>query len=292
MQNAVPNSASVFMGNFTLPIAARLARSGQFNAAVDMLDNCANQDASVRLLRGRVRAQSGDVDNARSEFQSLLTEDPHNGEAVAALAALDADRGQRLTQRNWMGVLFLVTLLITLAILMKVDWSGPTERYDDAAMVAAISDLGDRVASFETRLESAGVRPENTTTAGLVPDEFLAFADVHHFINTDPGYANVECVPTFPDQANLTIQCSGTVLSDWMAEQMHAAVRPRARGLSMDFANVAVSGRYRVQKNDTLGHIANLAYGDVSRWQDIWQSNQSQLSTPDILIPGVELIIP
>jgi prophage tail gpP-like protein len=52
--------------------------------------------------------------------------------------------------------------------------------------------------------------------------------------------------------------------------------------------------RYRVQNGDYLRKIAAIAYGDESRWPEIFAANQSTLRSPnpDSIFPGEILIIP
>jgi nucleoid-associated protein YgaU len=43
---------------------------------------------------------------------------------------------------------------------------------------------------------------------------------------------------------------------------------------------------------DTLSHIAQRCYGDPSRWHSIYKANRDELSSPDLIDPGLELVIP
>lgn len=62
-----------------------------------------------------------------------------------------------------------------------------------------------------------------------------------------------------------------------------------------DIANYPTPGkRYRVQTGDYFRRIAAIAYGDESRWPQIFNANQSTLRSqnPDVVFPGEILIIP
>lgn len=49
---------------------------------------------------------------------------------------------------------------------------------------------------------------------------------------------------------------------------------------------------YVVQSGDTLSKIAKEHYGDANRYNEIFEANREQLSDPDKIKPGQELIIP
>ncbi|MFH1421934.1 MAG: LysM peptidoglycan-binding domain-containing protein, partial [Planctomycetota bacterium] len=49
---------------------------------------------------------------------------------------------------------------------------------------------------------------------------------------------------------------------------------------------------YIIQKSDTLLKIAELHYGDSTRWRDILAANKNKITDKDRLLPGTVLIIP
>ncbi len=49
---------------------------------------------------------------------------------------------------------------------------------------------------------------------------------------------------------------------------------------------------YVVQSGDTLSKIAKEHYGDANRYMEIFEANREQLSDPNKIKPGQELIIP
>ena len=49
---------------------------------------------------------------------------------------------------------------------------------------------------------------------------------------------------------------------------------------------------YVVQSGDTLSKIAKEHYGDANKYMVIFDANRDQLSDPDKIKPGQELIIP
>lgn len=49
---------------------------------------------------------------------------------------------------------------------------------------------------------------------------------------------------------------------------------------------------YVVQSGDTLSKIAKEHYGDANKYMVIFEANREQLSNPDKIKPGQELIIP
>jgi nucleoid-associated protein YgaU len=50
--------------------------------------------------------------------------------------------------------------------------------------------------------------------------------------------------------------------------------------------------RYTVESGDTLWKIAEEAYGDGARYEEIYEANRSVLKDPDHILPGQELSIP
>jgi prophage tail gpP-like protein len=52
--------------------------------------------------------------------------------------------------------------------------------------------------------------------------------------------------------------------------------------------------QYTVVKDDTLSHIAAIAYGDGTKWPKIWKANQTTLKSddPDLIFPGEVIFIP
>lgn len=50
--------------------------------------------------------------------------------------------------------------------------------------------------------------------------------------------------------------------------------------------------RYTVKAGDTLSKIAKEHYGDASQWKRIHQANAASIPNPDLIHPGLELVIP
>ncbi len=57
-------------------------------------------------------------------------------------------------------------------------------------------------------------------------------------------------------------------------------------------AGAAQQRTYKVQSGDTLSKIAQQFYGKANEYNKIFQANRSQLSNPDHISPGMELVIP
>ena len=54
----------------------------------------------------------------------------------------------------------------------------------------------------------------------------------------------------------------------------------------------AAGSSYTVQSGDTLWKIASRAYGDGSRYPEIFEANRDVLKQPEHILPGQQLIIP
>ncbi len=63
-------------------------------------------------------------------------------------------------------------------------------------------------------------------------------------------------------------------------------------GLRIGGAQANPPVRYTVQQGDTLSHIAQRFYKDVSRWAEIYQANRERIREPKALAGGLELLIP
>lgn len=59
-------------------------------------------------------------------------------------------------------------------------------------------------------------------------------------------------------------------------------------------ASVDIHGEtvHKVQSNDSLSKIARKYYGDVAKWKRIYEANRDNMSDPDALYVGQELLIP
>ncbi len=57
-------------------------------------------------------------------------------------------------------------------------------------------------------------------------------------------------------------------------------------------AALAEQGSYTVQSGDTLWIIAEIVYGDGSKYAKIFDANTDLLEQPDQILPGQKLLIP
>lgn len=49
---------------------------------------------------------------------------------------------------------------------------------------------------------------------------------------------------------------------------------------------------YVVKSGDSLSKIALRTYGDMFAWEKIWEANKGEISNPDLLEIGMNLVIP
>ncbi|MBA2778497.1 LysM peptidoglycan-binding domain-containing protein [Billgrantia kenyensis] len=71
---------------------------------------------------------------------------------------------------------------------------------------------------------------------------------------------------------------------DELIDELENDQRLVARGLD---ANL-----YRVQRGDTLAGIAGRFYGSSQRWQELHEANRHVLENPDLVWPGLTLVVP
>jgi nucleoid-associated protein YgaU len=69
------------------------------------------------------------------------------------------------------------------------------------------------------------------------------------------------------------------------------ASQPSSTTAGASYAS-AGSRVHRVAKGDTLFSLARTYYSDARRWKDIYEANRSQVSNPDRIFVGQELVIP
>lgn len=83
--------------------------------------------------------------------------------------------------------------------------------------------------------------------------------------------------------------------------QAHAAVKVPARATTVVEQvrtdalvrhDQGASGRYTVQRGDTLSSIAKRFYGNAADWPRIFQANESAVKDPNVISPGEVLTIP
>jgi ABC-type amino acid transport substrate-binding protein len=72
-----------------------------------------------------------------------------------------------------------------------------------------------------------------------------------------------------------------TLMKTYLASKSEAFMKP-------------VEGRksYRVVSGDTLGKIARQELGNSERWEEIWKLNTQRVADPNLIYPGLVLILP
>jgi nucleoid-associated protein YgaU len=67
---------------------------------------------------------------------------------------------------------------------------------------------------------------------------------------------------------------------------------PAASAAAAGAAPVAATRRYTVVAGDSLSKISKHFYGDANQYMKIFEANKDQLSDPDKIKPGMDLIVP
>jgi len=287
------------IADLRLPLASRLARAGQFDAAEAVLENIETPGPTVQLLRGRIYAQSGQVANARTVFEEILQTDSSNTEAAAALSALRAMAVDGVSRKLvlWRIVTAVLVLLVVVLSLLESKPDTPAVVVKDLPTLIAVQSLGERIADLEATLQreiAAIDTPRPLATGQPVAahtDDLLGFASVHELINTNSRYAGVSCSPHLNGDGSLLIRCSGNVSSNWIYAKLRDDVSNQARSATASF-DVGIDWSYVVRHNDSLSTIAQRVYGDSSRWPAIWNTNRATVTDPNRLLPATELTLP
>lgn len=63
-------------------------------------------------------------------------------------------------------------------------------------------------------------------------------------------------------------------------------------GSSSEASGTGTGQSYTVKSGDSLSKIAKHFYGDGSKWKLIHEANRDQISNPDLIHPGQEIMIP
>ena len=131
------------------------------------------------------------------------------------------------------------------------------------------------VQSVEKLVEKTPVEPSNdnvtlegkwegTKTASIEPEEAFSEMSVAEMISEEPEIANL-----IPPEVEETIDAVDTEQEDFSVETIH-----------------------KVISNDSLFKIARKYYGDEAKWHKIYEVNKDNMSGPNALYIGQELLIP
>ena len=123
------------------------------------------------------------------------------------------------------------------------------------------------------RLTHLHVQDNKLFMQGAAPSEQIKNDVWNQIKAVDPSYHDLTC--------DLTVDTS---LPNPMQQQASAAAASAGGG---------TSGRtYRVQAGDTLSKIAKEFYGNANDYNRIFEANRNQLSDPNKIQVGQELVIP
>jgi len=90
---------------------------------------------------------------------------------------------------------------------------------------------------------------------------------------------------------------SGTVAYSYDKNRIWDKIKTHAGwegeiGADLRIANTDIYGVYTVKSGDTLSHVAKEFLGNANAYNDIFNLNKDQLSSPDVIKPGQKLKIP
>ena len=90
---------------------------------------------------------------------------------------------------------------------------------------------------------------------------------------------------------------SGTVAYSYDKNRIWDKIKTHAGwegevGADIRIANTDIYGVYTVKSGDTLSHIAKEFLGNANAYGKIFDINQDQLTSPDVIKPGQKLKIP
>lgn len=169
--------------------ARRLALANRHGDALALLEGLpdASVDGRIRLLRGKILVQSGDLDGARAEFEAARRLAPDDPDALAAHELAERlGRGEGASvPRNGRLVLGLLATILALGLLGAAGWLGvrwghaqAPARQDAAAVTTdpriteILGGLEDKIdaqkGSLDSLLSSDAARHEET---GRIRDE-------------------------------------------------------------------------------------------------------------------------
>jgi len=77
-----------------------------------------------------------------------------------------------------------------------------------------------------------------------------------------------------------------------LMQQADAAVTNLRRQQLLLAAAMGAGSVYQLRPEDTLALLAARFYGNGNRWPKIYEANRHVLDNPDLLLPGVTLVLP
>jgi len=273
------------------PRAALLARQGRYEEARDWLDLLLEREPHPDLycLLGKIHAQRGDYDAAKSAFEAALAARPVHAEAAAALIRLRAltEPVPARVLHGWRGATAVLAVLLALAGVRLMS-AGPPE-IDVAAEPPEID-----VAAEPPEIDVAAGVPaaDPGTWVAADPRVFEDYAQLAAGIRSLSHGTALRSAPAWAD-GELRIAVSGSVPTPHLERRLLALGEdvsdPR---IALDTTELRVDHRYVVQQGDSLVSIAEHLYGDGSAWRRIWKANADQISNPHIVFSGTTLTVP
>src|SRR5262245_28233990 len=94
------------------------------------------------------------------------------------------------------------------------------------------------------------------------------------------------------DQINQVDPTYSDLIADITVDQTAAAQRRPSQAAGAGVGGGQESRTYRVQSGDTLSKISRQFYGDANQYMRIFEANRNQLSDPNKIQVGQELVIP
>jgi len=129
----------------------------------------------------------------------------------------------------------------------------------------------------QVRLENVNMQGDKLFIRGEAPSAEAKNRVWDQIKLVDPNYSDLTC--------DITVNASAAP-----QQQSTQQSQPRAMG-----AGVGSSGsmrKYTVKSGDSLSKISNEFYGSASQYMKIFEANRDQLSDPNKIQPGQELVIP
>jgi nucleoid-associated protein YgaU len=309
--------------------ALRLAKQGQTEMAIASLvqaNEIALADPTIMVVLGKLYAQQGRYDNARSSWIKALELRPGIAEAEAGLRRLDAmaqeattakasrekeqaaalKRNRQVNQRR--SLMTLVGAFVAGAIvlfLFQLVWPQSSAAQSTSRSVALVpSSPTVTPSATPTATPTATVVPSATSAPTAVPSATSAPTVAPPTLvptPTVPDYAQAVqlAIKARPELAKYTIdvkqdglvvRLSGLVPTLLIRYQVEYTARGVQGVTLLDLGELRLMGTYTVQLGDSPWSIADKVYGDGRLYPALLRANNLDITAP--FYPGLELVLP
>lgn len=228
------------LSSITLQAATRIAASGDYLTAITLLDMMGPEEPPLGalLLRAKIFAQQGRLDEAIGVWRKVQEKEPENQEARAGIA-----RAEKLRARpggaRWPGKLIHAIMpasLVGVAFLVLIALVLGTARFGSAPSRAMIARQDQDLSTLKSRVEQLMIRTEDmrgfatSIPPAVSPSDFSQFVERQNQEMSDLRL-RLDKIIQLPEDLRLTVRSLSSVNSAVEFRQMIARQDQQIRDL-------------------------------------------------------------